>query len=130
MLTDMGAMRLASIFLLKTLPLMGATRLASVFSVVLFRGQRCSYYLVEFVLPSFLYPDAGRVAPIRASVGCLSLSQNGIIRQHKTQAQNASTNGGDASRVGKRCSYYIAEDVLPCFLCPDARRVAPIRASV
>ena len=29
MLTDMGAMRLASIFLLNTLPLMGATRLAS-----------------------------------------------------------------------------------------------------
>ena len=64
-------------------------------------GKRCSYYLVGFVLHYFLYPDAGRVAPIRGSVGCLSLSQNGIIRQHKTQAQNASTNGGDASRVGK-----------------------------
>ena len=72
---------------------MGATRPAF--------GKRCSYYLVEFVLHYFLYPDARRVAPIRASVGCLSLSQNGIIRQHKTQAQNASTNGGDASRVGK-----------------------------
>ena len=64
-------------------------------------GKRCSYYLVEDVLPCFLCPDARRVAPIRASVGCLSLSQNGIIRQHKTQAQNASSNGGDASRVGK-----------------------------
>ena len=68
MLTDMVAMRLASMFQLKTLPLMGATRLASVFSVVLFRGKRCSYYLVEFVLPSFLCPDARRVAPISACV--------------------------------------------------------------
>ena len=47
-----------------------------------------------------------------------------------TQAQNASTSGGDASRVGKRCSYYLVEFVLPSFLYPDARRVAPIRASV
>ena len=67
----MVAMRLASMFQLKTLPLMG-TRLASVFSVVLFRGKRCSYYLAEDVLHYFLYPDAGRVAPIRASVLCLS----------------------------------------------------------
>ena len=44
--------------------------------------------------------------------------------------QNASTNGGDASRVGKRCSYYLAEFVFTSFLCPDAGRVAPIRASV
>ena len=27
-------------------------------------GKIYSYYLVEFVFPSFLYPDAGRVAPI------------------------------------------------------------------
>lgn len=33
MLTVMVAMRLASIFLLKTLPLMGVTRLASIFQV-------------------------------------------------------------------------------------------------
>ena len=26
------------------------------------RGKIYSYYLVEFVFPSFLYPDAGRVA--------------------------------------------------------------------
>ena len=44
--------------------------------------------------------------------------------------EDATSNGGDASRVGKRCSYYLAEFVLPCFLCPDAGRVAPIRASV
>ena len=72
----------------------------------------------------FHYPDARRVAPIRASVGCLNLSQNGIIRQHKTQAQNASTNGGDASRVGKRYSYYLTEFVFISFLYPDAGRVA------
>ena len=39
---------------------MGATRPAS--------GKDCSYYLVEFVFSSFLYPDAGRVAPISGSV--------------------------------------------------------------
>ena len=31
-------------------------------------GKIYSYYLVEFVFPSFLYPDAGRVAPISGSV--------------------------------------------------------------
>ena len=47
-------------------------------------GKRCSHYLAELVFSSYLYPDAGRVAPISDSVGCLSLSQNGIIGQHKT----------------------------------------------
>ena len=32
------------------------------------RGKIYSYYLVEFVFPSFLYPDAGRVAPISVCV--------------------------------------------------------------
>ena len=41
----------------KTQALMGATRLAS--------GKDVAIYLVEFVSPSFLYPDARRVAPIR-----------------------------------------------------------------
>ena len=31
-------------------------------------GKRFSYYLVEFIFSSFLYPDAGRVAPISGSV--------------------------------------------------------------
>ena len=44
--------------------------------------------------------------------------------------EDATSNGGDASRVGKRCSYYLVEFVLPSFLYPDAGRVAPIRASV
>ena len=56
-------------------------------------------------------------------------------RKHITQAltlppnasTNASTNGGDASRVGKRCSYYLVEFIFSSFLYPDARRVAPIR---
>ena len=47
-----------------TQALMGATRLAS--------GKDVAIYLVEFVSPSFLYPDARRVAPIRGCVGCLS----------------------------------------------------------
>ena len=47
-----------------TQALMGATRLASEKDVAI--------YLVEFVSPSFLYPDARRVAPISACVVCLS----------------------------------------------------------
>ena len=41
-----------------------------------------------------------------------------------TLPQNATSNGGDASRVGKRCSYYLLEFVFPSHLRPDARRVA------
>ena len=44
--------------------------------------------------------DARRVAPISA---CVSSSAQ---RYHSTLPANASTNGGDASRVGKICSYY------------------------
>ena len=36
--------------------------------------------------------------------------------------KNATSNGSDASRVGKRCSYYLAEFVLPTFLCPSLSR--------
>ena len=48
----------------------------------------------------------------------------------ETQAQNATSNGGDASRVGKIYSYYLVEFVFPSFLYPDAGRVAPISGSV
>ena len=44
--------------------------------------------------------DARRVAPISA---CVSLSAQ---RNHPTQPLNATSIGGDASRVGKICSYY------------------------
>ena len=47
-----------------------------------------------------------------------------------TQAPNATSNGGDASRVGKRCSYYLAEFAFSSVLHPDAGRVAPISACV
>ena len=62
-------------------------------------------------------------------------------RYHKTLAQNASTNGGDASRVGEmQCTYTISKgsqtaritlmSVSLCHKNPDARRVAPISACV
>ena len=38
--------------------------------------------------------------------------------------ENATSNGGDASRVGERCSYYLVEFILHYFLYPDAGRVA------
>ena len=59
------------------------------------------------------------------------LTQNANSR-YKLQApaQNANSNGGDASRVGKICSYYLAGAVFPSFIYPDAGRVAPISACV
>ena len=42
--------------------------------------------------------------------------------------QTLPVNEGDASRVGKRGSYYLAEFVFSSFLYPDAGRVAPISA--
>ena len=65
--------------------------------------------------------------------------QNGFISRHTTQTQNASTNGGDASRVGhfSAVSSRIGKMQLlfngvsiNSFYFPDARRVAPIRGSV
>ena len=55
MRTDSSAKRY-----LQTLPLMGgdASRVGEIFS----------YYIVEFVFPSLLRPDARRVAPISGSV--------------------------------------------------------------
>ena len=66
-------------------------------------GKICSYYLVAFVFPSILYPDARRVAPIRDSVSSST--------RHKTTAQGyadfRSWEGG-FSVMGERifgCSY-------------------------
>ena len=53
---------------------------------------------------------------------------NGLKRQ--TPPPNATTNGGDASRVGKIFSYYLVAFVFPSLLRPDAGRVAPISGSV
>ena len=83
-------------------------------------GKICSYYLAEAVFPSFIYPDAGRVAPISA---CVSSSTKCY---HQALTQNANSNGGDASRVGKICSYYLAGAVFPSFIYPDAGRVGKI----
>ena len=47
----------------------------------------------------------------------------------ETQAQNATSNGGDAFRVGKRFSYYLVEFVFSFFLY-SAGRVAPISVCV
>ena len=60
---------------------MGATRLASVIVQQLFCVGAFPFYL----------PDAGRVAPIRASVS------SSTKRYRQAQAQNAISNGDDAS---------------------------------
>ncbi len=61
MLTDMVAMRLASIFLLKTLPLMGATRLASEKMQLLF--SRVRFY------PTFSIPTRDASPPLEVALG-------------------------------------------------------------
>ena len=75
-------------------------------------------------------PKIGKSATIskpKHTYSCLGFRRARIERPKST---NASTNGGDASRVGKICSYYLVAFVFPSILYPDARRVAPIRACV
>ena len=58
-----------------------------------------------------------------------SLSSGTKLR-HKTQAQDSSTNGGDASRIGeKKVRTYLVEfEMLISFTSPTRGRVAPISA--
>ena len=81
MLTNMEGTRLAGYFSVENATSNGGDASREYFSVENATtnggdasrvGKICSYYLVAFVFSSILYPDAGRVAPIRASV--LSLS--------------------------------------------------------
>ena len=84
---------------------MGATRLASgIFSAASSRGKRCSYYLMAFVFSPLIYPDARRIAPISA---CVSSSDK---RYYQTLILSASSNGGDASRVGHLFSSLVARE--------------------
>gem|GEM_PF-793900 len=59
-----------------------------------------------------------------------TLTQNASSRRKlKTLVLNASSNGGDASRVGKKMQQLFSRVCMP-FLSLHAGRVAPIRASV
>ena len=73
--------------------------------------------------------SAGRVAPISVSVS------SSTKRYHQTLPLSASSNGGDAFRVGnffsslvsrERCSYYLVEFVFPShFSIPITRDASP-----
>ena len=74
------------------------------------------------------YFDAGRVAPIRDSVS------SSTKRYHQTLPLNATSNGGDASRVGnffsslvsrERCSCYLVEFVFPSHFSIPTRDASP-----
>ena len=74
------------------------------------------------------YSDAGRVAPISVSVSSRTK------RYHQTLLPNATSNGGDASRVGnffsslvsrERCSYYLVEFVFPSHFSIPTRDASP-----
>ena len=73
----------------QTLPLMGATRLASGIVQLLFSG-------VSFL---FIFPTRDASPPLELA---FLQAPNAITkRYHPTRSQNANSNGGDASRVGK-----------------------------
>ena len=71
------------------------------------------------------YADAIVKSGIDKLIDAIGQSQGPQTKNAETQAKNASTNGGDASRVGKIYSYYLVEFVFSSFLYPDAGRVAP-----
>ncbi|WP_337586142.1 hypothetical protein [Prevotellamassilia timonensis] len=47
-------------------------------------------------------------------------------RAENLGAQNATSNGGDASRVGKKCSYYLVEFVSFLFIIPTRDASPPL----
>ena len=74
------------------------------------------------------YSDAGRVAPISVSVS------SSTKRYHQTLPLSATSNGGDASRVGnffsslvsrERCSYYLVESVFLSHIPIPTRNASP-----
>ena len=74
------------------------------------------------------YSDAGRVAPISVSVS------SSTKRYHQALPPNATSNGGDASRVGhffsslvsrERCSCYLVEFVFPSHFSIPTRDASP-----
>ena len=74
------------------------------------------------------YSDAGRVAPISVSVS------SSTKRYHQTLPLSASSNGGDASRVGnffsslvsrERCCYYLVESVFLSHIPIPTRDASP-----
>ena len=76
------------------------------------------------------YADAIVKRGVDKLIDTIGQSQKLQTKNAETQAPNATSNGGDASRVGKRFSYYLVEFVFSFFLYPNAGRVAPISACV
>ena len=75
-----------------------------------------------WVCLNYTMRDASR--PLAVAFGCSALWLRLVLEETQTLM------GGDASRVGKRGSYYLVAFVFSSFLYPDAGRVAPIRACV
>ena len=72
------------------------------------------------------YVDAIVKRGVDKLIDAIAHSVEPQTKNAETQAQNATSNGGDVSRVGKIYSYYLVEFVFSFFLYPDAGRVAPI----
>ena len=75
------------------------------------------------------HESANYMPALFINIYCCPAKRNHANRL-KHQAPNATSNGGDASRVGVRKSYYLAAFVFSSFLYTDAGRVAPISACV
>ena len=71
------------------------------------------------------YADAIVKRGVDKLIDAIAHSVEPQTKNVETQAQNATSNGGDAARVGKIYSYYLVEFVFSSFLYPDAGRVAP-----
>ena len=97
-------------------------------------GKRCSYLFRRVCFHLSLFPTRDASPPLvlafGGSVWCLRLVIAFIAEWHHQEAQNATSNGGDASRVGKDAATFLAELVFSPFSIPDAGRVAPIRGRV
>ena len=71
------------------------------------------------------------IADVQIYKYCCSLERKHANElEHPTQAPNATSNGGDASRVGVEKGRKYEFCYIKAAYFPDARRVAPIRACV
>ena len=76
------------------------------------------------------YADAIVKRGVDKLIDAIAHSVEPQTKNAETQAQNATSNGGDASRVGKIYSYYLLVEFVFPYILYSAGRVAPISVCV
>ena len=99
-------------------------------TLLLYQNQIVLTIMKRMLNRMLRYADAIVKRGVDKLIDAIAHSVEPQTKNVETQAQNATSNGGDASRVGKIYSYYLVEFVFSSFLYPDAGRVAPISACV